>query len=63
VNSEWRAAMALLMYSATLTAAIVLSIAHFSAFAVKAVIAFGVAATRVWSAGPVLWRLFVGRRH
>ncbi|MDQ1680841.1 MAG: hypothetical protein QOI42_1700 [Frankiaceae bacterium] len=55
--------MALVIYSATLTAAIILSIAHFSSFAVKAVIAFGVAATLVWSAGPILLRLFDRRRH
>ena len=63
MNSETRAATTLLIYSATMTLAIVLGILHGSASTVKAVLAFGLAITLVWSVGPTLFRLLSAGRH
>ena len=63
MNSEWRAAWALIIFSATLTIAIVLAIGHSSKFAIGGVVAFGLAVTLVWTAGPALLRLLNDRRH
>ena len=63
MNSEVRAATTLLIYSATMTLAIVLGITHSSPSTVKAVLAFGVAVTVVWSIGPAFLRLLSGGRH
>jgi hypothetical protein len=46
-----------------MTLAIVLGIAHSSASTVKAVLAFGLAVTFVWSMGPALFRLLSSGRH
>ncbi|MDQ1725857.1 MAG: hypothetical protein QOG52_2885 [Frankiaceae bacterium] len=62
-NTEARAATTLLLYSATMTPAIVLGIAHSSASTIKAVLAFGLAVTFVWSMGPALFRLLSSGRH
>ena len=63
MNTETRAATTLLIYSATMTVAIVLGILHGSASTVKAVLAFGLAVTLVWSAGPAILRMLSSSRH
>ena len=63
MNSEARAATALLLYSGTLTLAIVLGILHTSGGTVKGLLAFGLAVTLVWSLGPTLLRLLTDGKH
>ncbi|MCU1678903.1 MAG: hypothetical protein JWM93_3661 [Frankiales bacterium] len=63
MDSETRAAVALLIYSATLTVAILLAVAHASTSTVGGVAVFGLVATVVWCAGPTLLRLLSAGRH
>ncbi len=63
MNSESRAATALLIYAGTVTLAIVLAIAHTSSQTVGGLLAFGVLATVGWSVGPTVLRLLSGGRH
>jgi hypothetical protein len=63
MNSESRAATALLIYSSTITLAIILAILGGAGGTVKGLLAFGVTATLFWSVGPTLLRLMAGGRH
>ena len=63
MNSEARAATILLMYAGTLTLAMVLAIAHTSPGTVKALLAFGLAATTIWALGPTILRALSAGKH
>ena len=63
MNSEAHAAWTLLIYSTTMTVAILLGMTHSGGWLVKGVLAFGLALTLMWSLGPTLFRLLSSGRH